>query len=360
MWGLDALAPEPHWLRRQRHDNDNPSPVLAVPDLVFTDPERLALAGFLAGYRGLTRDAYALDLRQFVSWCERHGLKLFSVRRTDIELYARALEEAGRARATVARRLCTVAGFYRYAEEEGLVPVSPAVHVRRPRLDYESHAIGLDRNEVGALLVAAGLGRAAEHALISLLALNGLRVSEALGADIEALGLERGHRTLTVLRKGGKIVTVPLAPRTAQRGRPGHRRTPGRADLFERPWRAHRPPWCRAHRAPCCPPCRDRQADRSAHASPCLHYRLRSMRACRLRDVQEAASHADPRTTMRYDRARMSLDRHATYMVATFIAGAVGSTVGQYGRQHCQCWRPLSRFRLARDRLPFRYSGEHP
>jgi hypothetical protein len=40
------------------------------------------------------------------------------------------------------------------------------------------------------------------------------------------------------------------------------------------------------------------------------------------RDVQEAASHADPRTTMRYDCGRQSLDRHATYIVATFIAGA--------------------------------------
>jgi integrase/recombinase XerD len=37
---------------------------------------------------------------------------------------------------------------------------------------------------------------------------------------------------------------------------------------------------------------------------------------------QEAASHADPRSTMRYDRARFSLDRHATYIVATFLAGA--------------------------------------
>jgi len=35
----------------------------------FTDAERLALAGFLAGYRGLTREAYALDLRQFTTWC---------------------------------------------------------------------------------------------------------------------------------------------------------------------------------------------------------------------------------------------------------------------------------------------------
>jgi site-specific recombinase XerC len=44
-----------------------------------------------------------------------------------------------------------------------------------------------------------------------LLALNGLRVSEATGADIEALGLERGHRTLTIVRKGGKVAEVIAA-----------------------------------------------------------------------------------------------------------------------------------------------------
>jgi integrase/recombinase XerD len=81
-------------------------------------------------------------------------------------------------------------------------------------VDYESRAVALDRNELGALLVAAGLPT--EHALISLLALNGLRVSEATGADIEHLGLERGHRTLTITRKGGKVVTIPLAPRAAR------------------------------------------------------------------------------------------------------------------------------------------------
>ena len=56
----------------------------------------------------------------------------------------------------------------------------------------------------------------AEHALISLLALNGLRVSEATGASLQELGLERGHRTLVITRKGGKVVTIPLAPRTAR------------------------------------------------------------------------------------------------------------------------------------------------
>ena len=183
---------------------------------VFTNTERLALAGFLAGYSGLTRAAYELDLRQYVSWCHQHHLRLFQARRADIECFARDLETRGRARATITRRLCTIAGFYRYAVEEDLLDHSPAAHVRRPRLDYESHATGLDRNELGSLLVAAGLGSPAEHALISLLALNGLRVSEATGANIEALGVERGHRTLVITRKGGKVVTIPLAPRTAR------------------------------------------------------------------------------------------------------------------------------------------------
>jgi len=66
------------------------------------------------------------------------------------------------------------------------------------------------------LLVAAGLGAPNEHAVISLLAINGLRISEALGADIEVFELDRGHRTLTILRKGDKTVTIPLAPRTAR------------------------------------------------------------------------------------------------------------------------------------------------
>jgi site-specific recombinase XerD len=192
------------------------STAIAVTEPVVSPQERLALAGFLTGYTSLTREAYALDLRQFTAWCQLHHLGLFQARRADIECFARDLEARGRARATITRRLCTVAGFYRYAVEEELLEHSPAAHVRRPRLDYESHATALDRNELGAILVAAGLGPAAEHALISLLALNGLRVSEATGSNIEALGVERGHRTLTITRKGGKIVTIPLAPRTAR------------------------------------------------------------------------------------------------------------------------------------------------
>ncbi len=41
-----------------------------------------------------------------------------------------------------------------------------------------------------------------------------------------------------------------------------------------------------------------------------------------LRDVQIAARHADPRTTMRYDRARTNLDRHPNYILAAYMSSA--------------------------------------
>jgi hypothetical protein len=138
------------------------SAAVAAIEPVFTEPERLARAWFLAGYTGLTREAYALDLRQYASWCQQNHLRLFQARRADIECFAGDLEARGRARATITRRLCTIAGFYRYAVEEELLDRSPAAHVRRPRLDDESHVTGLDRNELGALLMVAGLGPPAD------------------------------------------------------------------------------------------------------------------------------------------------------------------------------------------------------
>jgi integrase/recombinase XerD len=76
-----------------------PSTALATIQPVFTGAERLALAGYLAGYRGLTREACALALRQFTTWCRAGSLSLSAVRRADIEGFASDLEaRAGPAR----------------------------------------------------------------------------------------------------------------------------------------------------------------------------------------------------------------------------------------------------------------------
>jgi integrase len=171
------------------------------------------------------------------------------------------------------------------------------------------------------LLVAAGLAPPGEHALVSLLALNGLRVSEATGANVEALGIERGHRTLVITRKGGKVVTIPLAPRTARAiGLAVGERMEGPIFLTPDRQRLDRHGAARIVR---------RVARRAGITKPVGPHTLRHAfitaaldAGVPLRDVQEAASHADPRTTMRYDRARGSLDRHATYIVAAYLAGA--------------------------------------
>jgi len=293
--------------------------VVLVEDPVET--EAIAVAGFLAGYCGSTRRSYATDLRLFAAWCHEANLSLFSVRRSHIELFGRWMEETGRMRSTVARRLSTLASFYKYCEQEQLVDRNPALNVRRPKVDYESRTLGLDRNELGAFLVQAGLGLPRDHALASLLALNGLRISEALGADIDGLDFERGHRTLKIVRKGGKHVTVPLAPRTSRAldlyiGE----RTTGPIFLGAKGGRMDRYAADRTVK---------RLARRAGIAKRISPHSLRhSFITCALdagvalRDVQEAAIYADPRTTMRYDRGRGSLDRHATYVVATFLAGA--------------------------------------
>jgi integrase len=298
-----------------------PSTSLIPVQPVFTDAERLALAGYLAGYRGLTREACTLDLRQFTAWCRARSLPLFAVRRADTETFACELEARGRARATVTRRLCTIAGFYKYAVEEELLEHSPAAHVRRPRLDYESHATALDRNELGALLVAAGLGPPAEHALISLLALNGLRVSEATGADIEHLGLERGHRTLVITRKGGKVVTIPARAAHRPGDRPGDRRARQRAAVHCFGRTTAGPARCRPHCPPGHPPRPDCQARQPSHAAARVHHRRPGRRS-------PAAGRAGSRLARRPAHHHVlrpgpdQPDRHATYIVAAFIAGA--------------------------------------
>lgn len=293
----------------------------------FDDPtsrrELLVIAGFLAGYGTSTRTGYATDLRLFADWCRDYRLSLFEVQRSHLELFGRSLEARGLMASTVARRLSALTSFYRYCEQEGHVERNPATHLRRPKVDSESRTLGLDRNELSAFMVQAGISTQREHALASLLALNGLRLSEALNADIDNLGFERDHHILRIIGKGGKGAVVPLAPRTA------------RSVQLYTSERANGPIFLGSYGQRMDRHAADRAVKRLAKRAG-IHKRIspHSLRhsfitaaldaGVPLRDVQDAASHSDPRTTMHYDRARHSLDRHATYVVATFIAAASG------------------------------------
>lgn len=283
------------------------------------DPE-LWGAAFLAGYGDATAAVYSLGLRQWFGWCESNGADPIDVRRTHFDLWRRDLEARGKAPATIANRLGAVAMFYRWLHEEELLVRNPAAHLKRPSVSSESETIGLDRAELGRLLYEAETGTPSEYALVSLLALNGLRVSEALGIDITDLAVQRGHRTVSIVGKGNKPATIPMPPRVCRAvDLACGERTEGPLILDTRGVRMNR------HSAGWVIDKLARRAGIDHHVHPhalrhaCVTVALDA--GVPLRDVQNMARHADPRTTSRYDRARHNLDRHASYIVASYVAG---------------------------------------
>ncbi|GAB3472103.1 tyrosine-type recombinase/integrase [Kineococcus endophyticus] len=287
-----------------------------------TDPLRLAIAAYLARYRGETRRHAQSDLRAYLTWCQLRQLNPLQARRPHIELYVRWMQETQRfAASTVSRRTSVVASFYRTCVVDEVLEHSPADYVRRPNVPPESPTLGLSHLQLEALLATSrDSANPCDFAMVCLLGLLGLRIFEACALDIADLGEEHGHRVLRVLGKGHKIVLVPLAPAV---GRAVDRaigdRTTGALMLNTRGGRIDR------HSA----------TRRLKHLAADARIRLPRMHphmlrhtyvttmldaGVDLRDVQIAARHADPRTTMRYDRARTTLDRHPNYILAAYMA----------------------------------------
>ncbi len=153
------------------------------------------------------------DLRCYLLWCAEHDLDPLVARRPQLEMYVRWMQgQRGFKPSTVARRFGTVAGFYRIAVIDGLLPTSPAEHVRR-LVPAESPTLGLTRLQFEALLVAAReSANVNDFALVALLGLLALLIVEATGANVTDFGEQHGHRVLRVVGKGGKVVLVPLPP----------------------------------------------------------------------------------------------------------------------------------------------------
>lgn len=296
-------------------------------------PERLTsldnlLAGFLIRFRPATRQAYQSDLASWLEFCRQLRIDPLTAGIHHADAYVRTLDELGDPRtrrrlslATVSRRISAATGFYRYAVRQRAVAESPFFAIERPKVDEESLTSGLSRDGLRRIIAAATQDGERSAALMHLLALNGLRISEALSRNVEHLDHDQGHRILRLDRKGGKRAKAPLTP-PALRALEAYINGRITGPLFTTATgkRLDRTAAFRIIR-------RLAQAadvPAAAHISP---HSLRHSFATAaldagvpLRDVQDAMGHADPRTTRRYDRTRHSLDRHATYAVAGFLA----------------------------------------
>jgi integrase/recombinase XerD len=294
--------------------SDRPAP--------FTDQLRLAVAAYLARFTGSSRAHTESDLRCFLVWCAERGLDPLAARRPHLELYIRWMQEIRRFKpSTVSRRFSVAAGLYRTCVIDGLLEHSPAEHVRRPSVPAESPTLGFTHLQFEALLTAAREStNPYDFALVAMLGLLGLRIFEATGADVADLGEEHGHRVLRVCGKGTKVVLVPLPPAV------------GRATDQAIGTRASGPILLNSRGARMDRHAATRRLRHLAQAAgvpisrPHPHMLRHTFVSTSLdagvdlRDVQIAARHADPRTTMRYDRARKNLDRHPNYILAAYMA----------------------------------------
>ena len=169
-----------------------------------TQPGDLA-AAFLRRYdnRRGTQEAYARDLADWFGWLDRAGVRPFDAMLTTAETYARQPLPNGNtpAPATVARRMACLSHYYRRAAYEGLVARNPFEMADRPKVPEQAATAGLGKQRAQRLIRAARAEGAREALLVLLLLELGLRVSEAVGANIEDLGEQGRHRVLRIKGK---------------------------------------------------------------------------------------------------------------------------------------------------------------
>lgn len=271
---------------------------------------------WLLGYGPSTRQAYARAARNFFEFCKREGIDPLEARRAVVAAWARHMAEVdGLGPATIRQRLAGLSSFYEYIEDEVGMP-NPAKKVRRPRRSWKTQ-LPLSRDEVAKLLDLAEADGPRSGALVGLCVLNGLRVSEALSLRIERLQW-RGGLSVDFRGKGGKEAVAPICERVAKsiEGCVAGR-TEGLVFVTStgRGW-DRVSAWDKVRRLGEILLIDGLGPHDLRHAFITLSLDA----GASLRDVQDAARHADPRTTRLYDDSRGALQRHPGERLARYLS----------------------------------------
>lgn len=316
------------WSGRSARPADPTAALEQLPGRPDYDPFQRLAAAFLLGYTGSTARAYRTDLNAWHQHCTDAGVHPFDARRHHVDLWIRLLTttplpRTGRplAAASIARRLSAVSAFYDHGIGVDVLDFSPVANVRRPKISEESTTVGLNAADAMKMLDAADHHSPRLSALVTLLTYNGVRIDEALAADVPDYSYQRGHRIIRITRKGGKTATVPVNPMTV-RALEDYLAGRTAGPLFLNRTGLERLPYTTAFALI------KRLAKRTnvAGAAAITPHSFRHTfitealaAGVPLQDVQDAAGHADPRTTRRYDHNRHNLDRHPTYALVAHL-----------------------------------------
>lgn len=161
----------------------------------------------------LTIKAYREDLFALIDWLEATRGELpsaDSLAPHDLRAFQAALQQAGYARTSIARKLASLRSFYRFAMREGIAAGNPAEPLRNPRRQRKLPQV-LSSDEVGRLLAAPPADQTAglrDRAILETMYSAGLRVSELVAlrdGDVDA-----DQQIVRVRGKGRKERISPL------------------------------------------------------------------------------------------------------------------------------------------------------
>lgn len=298
---------------------------LTLPGSDPMAPHLLAAAAFLAGYPNAgTRKGYATDLRIFFTWCAGMGLNPLDAKRVHLQLFVRYLDgERGYQPAGVQRTMTAVRCYFRSAIIDGYLVGDPTMGVKTPRVVHDpTSKTYLTRWELAALIKAAREARAADWAMVHLLATLGMRIGAVCDVRIEHLDTTPdGYRVLRTVGKGGKAslkalpIPVALAVDAARGGRREGwviRRRDG-SQLTRR---------SAAHRLEVLAPAAGITKHIHPHALRTTHVTLALKSGVDLAVVQAGVDHSDPRTTTRYNALGVEVHGQAAHTLAALIASA--------------------------------------
>jgi integrase/recombinase XerC/integrase/recombinase XerD len=163
-----------------------------------------------AGTAPRTMSAYERDLGQLAAWASGSKLTPEQVSHRDLRRYAASLSAAGRAPATVARKLAAIRGFYGFLLRTGRVGQNPADLVSAPRRKAKLPTV-LTAEQMSSLLDAVPSGTPLEvrdRAMFELAYSCGLRSEEVLTLTVDSIDFD--DELVRVLGKGSKHRLVPV------------------------------------------------------------------------------------------------------------------------------------------------------
>lgn len=183
--------------------------------------------------------AYDRDLGQLRAWAGGSRLEPDQIGHRDLRRYAASLSAAGRAPATVARKLAAIRGFYGFLLRTGRVAQNPADLVSAPRRRTKLPQV-LTAEQMSTMLDAVPTGTPLEirdRAMFELAYSCGLRSEEVLTLKIDSIDFD--DEVIRVLGKGSKHRLVPVGEPARRalvlylgKARPGLVADPDESTLF--------------------------------------------------------------------------------------------------------------------------------